>query len=272
MNRLTLATALLLAIPLMSGCIGYPPDAVRPGDSVEVHYEAYDLATGETLARNQTATITIGGDAPLGNDVGAALVGKRMGETVRIESRKDAGRQFTETVRASRLIVVLEDVHQTIPRDEAPRDVAVGKSYPYGRLVATITSVNATEVTFDVSPPAQAHDEIASLGLSTTLEVRGRSIVNVIDALADRPAFAGPLSPLLDRPGTYRVRAVEGDELVFDRSPVANPDLVGRDVRFEVTLGPIHHDVPAVHPGEYGHRLSPQLGRSTGTQQPALHG
>lgn len=275
MNRLVLALALLLATPIIAGCIGYPPDAARPGDLVEVRYDAYDLETGEAVATNATATLDIGGPSVLGRHVASAIVGKRAGETIQVESRDDPGRGFTNTV-AVRSELARVSAHEEV--SAASFQAVVGKAevgmefdYPGGPMRGRVTAANGTTVAFDLLLPTDPTVEHAQWGIQEVYTRQGDEVVIHVEPFGTPVVFKGPLGEFLPQPGMYRVRGMDGANITFDHSPIQDAKMLERDLRFEVTVLRVRHGevVPAAS-GEYGHRLSPHLGG--GANHPGLAG
>jgi len=272
MNRLAPAAALLLAIPLLAGCIGYPPDAARPGDLVEVRYAAYDLQSGQAVATNATATIAVGGASTLGRHVASALVGKTPGETFQVESRNDPGRSLSGQIQA-RSELARVSMHEEVSASSF-RSVIGGPElgmefdYPGGPLRGRVTNFNATVVGFDLLLPADPTVEHAQWGIQEVYSQEGDEVVIRVEPLQPAVVFKGPLGEFLPQPGTYRVRGMQGGNVTFDYSPLQDTALLERDLRFEVTIVRVRHGDPvAPVPGEYGHRVSPHLG---GANRPTL--
>ena len=277
MNRLLLSLTLAcLAFGALAGCIGYAPDAVHPGDRVEVRYDAYDLATGEALAVANTTILSLGTESPLGYDVERALVGHRVNETVTVESRGDAGRTMSQVVMApaelGRFPLPQQQVGTVAAYKRAVgQDPVTGDTFQFDQQgsTATVLSVSGGNFTFRTTPPEdQPHPDF---GLLVHFARDGDEGVATLVPMDQRPAFtlqtpSGPFAAA----GTYQVTGASGGNVTFAYSPLTNGKLLGRDLRLVVTvLSPPEH-APASHPtGNYGARQGQYLGPQAATVSPS---
>lgn len=250
----------LLALALLAGCLGYPPEAARPGDTVQVHYVARDAATGATVSTGN-ATVVVGGPSGLGTAVGRALVGHRANDTLGVEARGDPGLAFTDTISLGREVgrrPTTEDVQVAVFR-QVIGEPRVGMTFPYPRsvYVAEVTAVDNATVSLLLHLPTDPTTPYPQFGVAKVASIEGSEIVERLQPMADRPAFDGSLAGL-PVAGTYRARGVEGNNITFDHSPVTDPALVGHDVDFDVTVVSVGHGtLVTTVSGEFGHRLSP---------------
>jgi hypothetical protein len=250
---------LLLLMPL-AGCIGYPPDAARFGDRASISYDAYDLATGQVVLRNATAQLVVGSPSAVGLDVSRALIGNRVGDTLRVESRNDPGRLLTQT-RYSPSELDRFPAQQSVPRTSFEFTLGpaeVGQEYPFRAARLTVTQLNETHVTIRY---LDADTPVPEFGLRQVFTVSGDQVTVRIEPMENAATFQGPIEGLLPDAGTYRARGMDGDRVVYDFNPVAHKDLVGKDLVFQVTVLSVTRGnaVPQAPEGEYGHRASPQL-------------
>ena len=142
-SRAGVVAMLALSTVLLAACGGGNERVAEDGDQVSVHY------TG-TLDNGEQFDSSIGRD-PLPFQVGAggvidgfdaAVRGLAVGEsvTVRIEPAEAYG-------------VSREDLVVTVPRDQAPDNVAVGQEVMLGNSRAVVIEVTETEVRVDANHP-----------------------------------------------------------------------------------------------------------------------
>ena len=266
-----LAAALLLA-----GCFGFPPGTIRPGDSVTLKYTATDLATGQVLAQDATATFVAGsGASGLGHDLERAVIGHKANDTFTLDSRGDTGRAFDQTVEVSQLFdsrAVVQH-YDTANFTKALGTPRVGMNFTAYGYNATLTDVNPSQVTFRLAARDGLRQEFPDFGLTMVYSTQGGNLVKVLEPTPGKVftiGFAGQIAlrainadgttaPL--PAGTYKVLPATGGNLRFSHSAGTAAALLGRDVAFTATIVSVAPGTQAPLPvtGEYGHRSSPQL-------------
>lgn len=270
---LILAIALLLPL---SGCFGYPPGTVRTGDTVTITYTATDLATGQILAKDATATFVAGsGASGLGHDLERAIVGHRANETFQLESRQDTGRDFSQVLEAaqefdSRAIV---QTYNTTAFEKAVTTAKVGLEFNAFGYNATVTAVDPQLVTFNLVPRDGLRQPFPEYGLTMVYSTQDGKLVKTLEAtpgVVFTIGFAGQIALQAIHPdgttepfpvGTYKVLPAQGGHLRFSYSAGTATALLGKDVKFDATIVSVEpgaHAAPVVQ-GGYGARNSPQL-------------
>ena len=258
-----------LAVALLSGCFGVPPGAADTGDAVSIRYTAYDLATGEAIRENRTADFAVGsGDSGLGSQLERAVRGHQANDTFTVEVRDDPSLDYSGIVEVNRSLAPIPIV-QSAPRSDFEQYVGpanVGQSFPaYGIYDGIVTEVTNDTVHFRIQATDGQEDQVPSVGSvlvttvgETELHRELRPNVGATFAIAPPSPFQ-PSTPLGLEPGSYKVLEGTATKLQFSRA-MGEPDLVGRDLRVEVTLLAVQHSEEAPPTsGNYGERSSPQV-------------
>ena len=281
-----LLLAALTAALLLAGCIGYPAGSIRPGDSVTVQYTATDLATGQVLAKDATATFVAGsGASGLGHDLENAILGLKANDTFSLDSRGDTGRAFTQTALANAIFDsrAAQQIYNTSAFAQAVGEPVVGMQFHAYGYNATLTNVTPQLVSFTLIGNDGFRQPFPDYGLTMVYSTQDGKLVKTLEptpGVVFTLTFAGQVA--LDRlnpdgstepfpAGTYRVQPAQGTHLVFDYSPATNAALIGHDVSFQakiVQVQPGAQTAPGAascaneHPDAtpcYGLRHSPQL-------------
>jgi FKBP-type peptidyl-prolyl cis-trans isomerase 2 len=253
----------LACLLLLSGCLGYPPGSVRPGDLVALHYTATDAA-GEVLAEEATATATVGQPSLLGPAVDRALAGHKANDTFTVDSNEPAAYGGTQAVPAELGTSPMESV---VPRSAFQAQLGppvLGREFRASALYnATVVAFDGGNVTYRLKVGEGQEIPVPALGLKVVHHIAGDDLVRRLAPLPGATFGIDPSptgqTPLGLPPGSYRTRAVQGDELVFDYSPVAHM-LFGKPIHFDIKIVAVRPGAAVTGPpGEYGHRSSPQL-------------
>ncbi|MCA1811456.1 MAG: hypothetical protein LC623_05535 [Halobacteriales archaeon] len=254
----------LACLLLLAGCIGYPPGAVRPGDEVTLRYTATDPATGAVLEKDATLVAVAGRASGLGPDVDRALLGHKVNETFAVDATSAVGYTGRQEVPRD---LGSSEMENRVPRSafEAQLGPAkVGQSFRASSLYnATVVAVDDGNVTYRLDVQDGEEIPIPSLGLKVVHYVNGTTLVRTLGPLPGATFGLAPTpsgqTPLGLPAGSYRTRGVEGDNLVYDYSPMA-PALFGKALHIEAKVTAVQPgERPAAPTGEYGHRSSPQV-------------
>ena len=268
MNRTVIAFLLCLTLPALAGCTGYPPDAVRWGDTVMISYDATDLRTGEKLAIGQNATFVVG-SGPLGFDVDHALVGRLAHDRFALESRGDAGRGLNEVRSVNQTlgppIPATELALDRVAFTQALGEPSIGQKVALRNGPATVRDMNETLVFY-----LPDNQDVPQFGLRQAFNLRDDGMVLVtVETLPDRPLFQGPIGELLPDEGTYQALGVSEGKMHFAYSPSRTSALLGRDLAFDIIIQSVEHGTdpagPSAGPG-------PQLQRDPRRVQTGLTG
>ncbi len=250
------------------------PFFIPAGNGMEsVPKAAFDQAVlngGHAMALALNGAGTLGtGDTGLGADFERGLIGVQPGETVRIVSRDDASRDFVSKVRADKWVSEPQPIEQTIPRAAFEQNVGtpeVDQVFKFNNLFqAQVVSFDDSEVVADLLvTPGQEFDASIVGGNVVARVTEGMYQFELV--LEPGAVFTLQSTPFNPAPlglpdGTFRSIGTDGDEVVWDHTPVARA-LVGRDIEFHVTVEEV--TPAALELGEdYGTRQSP-VRKSTG--------
>ena len=265
MIRPLLAASLLVA--LLSGCFGIPEGAADTGDLVTIRYTVEDLATGEAVRSNETASFDVGsGASGLGLVLERALRGHEAGDSFTVTVRDDRSLGFNQRVEVPRALEPI-DIVQSASVSEFQQFVgmpAVNVTFPaYGIYTGRVTAVTNTTVTFRVEAEDGQLNDVQAVG--SILETRvGDGVLtrrlNPVEGATftiQPPQPFQPSTPLGLEPGAYQVAGATDEHLILMRS-VAEGDLLDRDLRFTVTVVAITPaDQPVPTEGNFGVRSSP---------------
>ena len=259
------SAALALAL---SGCFGVPPGSADTGDSVTIRYTAYDLDSGAALRENRTATFVVGsGSSGLGQQVERAVRGHLPNETFTVTVRDDASLDYGGLVEVNRTLAPIP-IEQSAPRADFEQYVgpaSVGQTFPaYGIYDGVVTEVGNTTVHFRIQAEDGQEDPVPSVGATlvthvgeTELTRELRPVIGQTFTIAPPSPFQ-PSTPLGLEPGSYKVLGASETKLQYSRSASTEADLIGKDLRVQVTVlsvEPLAEPVPT--DGNFGVRSSP---------------
>jgi len=264
-SPLALLAASLLLAGLLSGCTGYPPGAAHAGDTVTVHYQAFDLTTGTPLS-NGTVDVALGaGGSALGDDLTHALLGHQTNDTVTVESRNDPGRAFTQTLDlAGSLSPQPLPPDRPEPISNLPYPPSMGANYTdNGGQKYVVIALNETTATLSPVFPDQP---LPQYGLVLHPEKTASAVETLVRPMdGPKPSFVAQANQYFPKTGTYQVVGLSngGANVTFRYSAVQDPALVGHDLRIVATvLRVTHGSIASLAPGE---RFSPIVGRTSAT-------
>lgn len=258
------------AFPLLAGCFGVPPGAADSGDAVTIRYSVYDLATGTALRENRTASFAVGtGASGLGDQVERSVRGHKPNETYTVTVRGDPSLAYSGLVEVNRTLAPIPIV-QSAPRADFEQYVgpaSVGQTFPaYGIYDGRVTNVTADTVNFRIEATDGQEDPVPSVGAILFTRVGATELTRELKPLMGQtftispPSQRQPSTPLGLLPGSYKVIGATETKLQYSRSASAETDLIGKDLRFQVTVLFVD-EAPEVVPtsGNYGVRSSPQV-------------
>lgn len=267
-----LATA-AFALLAFSGCFGLPPGAAGTGDAVAIRYTAEDLATGQVLRQDRTASFALGsGASGLGLAFERALRGQVAGDSLTFEVHGDSSLAYTDPVAVERALSPIPR-QQAVPRSEFDATpfgpATVGKEFDaYGIYTGVVTRVNETEVAFTVSAQSDGqHDPVPSVGAVLVTTMTATHLLRTLDPtvgatfVINPPSPFNPSTPLGLSPGSYKVAGATATQLQFLHSASTATDLIGKELRFTVHVLTVTAGSSEVEPvdGNYGVRQSPQV-------------
>lgn len=265
--RLLIAASCLAA--LLSGCFGVPEGAAGTGDLVTVRYSASELGAATPLRTNQTASFDVGsGASGLGLEFERAVKGHKPGETFTFTVRDDETLGFGQRVEVNRSLADIP-VQQSAALAEFQQYVgaaAVNVTFPaYGIYTGRVTNVTASTVTFRIEAEDGQLDEVPSVGAVLESHVTPTAITRRLNPVVGatftiQPPQPFQSTPLGLEPGSYQVLGASEDKLELARSASRNTDLVGKDLRFTVTviaITPADESIPT--DGNFGVRGSGQV-------------
>ena len=262
-----LAAAALVA--LLSGCFGVPPGTADTGDGVRIRYSAYDLETGAALRQNQTAAFAVGsGDSGLGSQLERAMRGHKANDTFTVTVRDDPALDYTGLVEVNRTLGPIPVV-QSAPRRDFEQYVGeafVGQTFPaYQIYTGVVSEVTNDTVHFRIEAEDGQEDPVPTVGSVLVTHVGETELTRELRPevgatfVVSPPSQLQPSTPLGLEPGSYKVLGASETKLQFSRASGA-PDLVGRDLRVEVTVLQVQEIAePMPTSGNYGARDSPQV-------------
>jgi FKBP-type peptidyl-prolyl cis-trans isomerase 2 len=264
-----LAAALLAAT--LSGCLGVPPGAADSGDEVTIRYTVYDLDTGATLRENRTVAFVVGsGASGLGDQVERSLRGHLPNETYTVTVRDDASLGYSGLVEVNRTLAPIP-IEQSAPRADFEQYVGpatVGQVFAaYGIYDGRVTEVQNTTVLFRIEATNGQVDPVPSVGARLVTTVGETELTRTLEPVVGQtftiapPSPFQPGTPLGLEPGSYKVLGATETKLQFSRSASTEADLIGRDLRVQVTVLDVQQAVEAVPTaGNFGARDgSPQV-------------
>lgn len=261
--------AVLAAAILASGCLGLPAGSADSGDLVSIRYSAYDLETGALLRDNRTAEFIVGsGASGLGSQVESAMRGRLPGESFTVTVRDDPGLDYSTVVEVNRTLAPIP-IEQSAPRSEFEQFVGpatVGQTFPaYGIYDGVVYNVTADTVHFRIEAEEGQQDPVPSVGAILVTTTGATELQRTLNPDVGRtftiapPSPMQPSTPLGLQPGAYRVLGATEDTLQYGYGAAAQPDLLGKDLRVEVTLlgvTPVAEPVPT---GNFGVRSGNQV-------------
>lgn len=262
--------AFAAAVLLLSGCFGLPEGSANTGDLVSVRYTAADLDSGETLREDESASFDVGsGASGLGLQFERAVRGHLAGDTFDVVVRDDPSLDYSETVEVNRSLAAIP-IEQTAPRDDFVTYVGeptVGLTFPaYGIYTGRVTGSTDDTVEFRIEAEDGQEDPVPSVGATLVTHVGATTLTRELEPLVGAtfsiaaPSPFQPNTPLGLEPGSYKVVGSSGDKLQFLRSASSQADLVGRDLRFTVTVVAVTpQGAPVPTDGNFGVRSSPMV-------------
>ncbi len=264
---LMLFAALLVAG--VSGCFGVPPGAADTGDSVTILYTAYDLDSGSVLRENRTADFAVGsGTSGLGEQLERAMRGHKANDTFTVTVRDDPALDYSGVVEVNRSLAPIPII-QSAPRADFEQYVGpatVDQVFPaYGIYDGIVTEVGNDTVTFRIQAEDGQQDPVPSVGATLVTHVGETQLLRTLDPnvgttfAISPPSQFQPTTPLGLEPGSYKVLGATETKLQYSHSTGA-PDLVGRDLRVQVTVLEVQENAaPVPTSGNFGVRSSPQV-------------
>jgi hypothetical protein len=273
MSRTPLLAALaagLLAVGL-SGCFGVPPGSADTGDQVNIRYSVFDLATGAPLRENRTVAFVVGsGTSGLGDQVERSVRGQLPNETYTVTVRDDPSLDYSGLVEVNRTLAPIP-IEQSAPRGDFEQFVgpaSVGQVFDaYGIYDGVVTEVGNDTVFFRIEAEQGQEDPVPSVGAILVTHVGETELTRTLEPVVGQtftiapPSPFAPSTPLGLEPGSYRVIGATEATLMYSRSASTETDLIGRDLRVEVTVlavQPVAQAVPTE--GNFGVRNgSPQV-------------
>jgi FKBP-type peptidyl-prolyl cis-trans isomerase 2 len=244
-----LLLAALLAVG--SGCTGLPEGAADFGDTVTVRVAVMD-ANGTALRPERTATFTLGsGGSGLGLGFEREVRGLVQGENATFSVSDDPSLGFTTPKSVPRHLQPIT-MRQDAPRSDFEASLgpaSVGQEFDaFYIYTGTVTGVTATRVNFTITtstldangqPTVQEDAVPVGATLVTTpdgtfLQRELRPIVGATFTI--NPPTPQQPAPLGLAPGTYRTLGATEDEIQYAYSSSGSTDLIGRDLRFKVTV------------------------------------
>lgn len=262
--------AIVLAAILAAGCLGVPPGAADVGDTVTIEYTAYDLESGVALRENRTATFSVGdGTSGLGQEVERSLRGRMPGDAYEVEVVDDPSLDYNQLVEVNRTLATIPR-QQTAPRADFAQFVGeptVGQTFAaYGIYTGRVTEVTNDTVAFQIEAEDGQEDAVPSVGAVLVTHVGETEITRELRPEVDAtfviapPSPFQPSTPLGLQPGAYLVVGASEDKIQYSRSASAEADLVGRDLRVEITVVDVTEvEAPVPTGGNYGVRPSRQV-------------
>jgi hypothetical protein len=273
-----LAAVAVASLLLLSGCTGLPEGSANTGDRVTIRYSAVDAGNGTSLREARTVTFILGsGESGLGLELEHAVRGRLPNETFTADVGTDRTREYSLAASADRELPPIQ-TQQEVSRSDFESalqvDAEEGYEFPaYGGLyVARVTHVTNTSVTLEILAEDGERDSIPSVGATMVSRVEGSEIHRTLEAVEGARFVVYPASiyytpPLELPPGSYIVTGQTQDKLLFKRSTSIESDLIGKALRFTVTVVSITPAEPAESDddGNYGTRNSPQVLGDPGT-------
>lgn len=271
-NKLVPALVAVLAVAVLAGCTGLPAGSADRGDTVTVRYTAHDAETGAVLGQPTTLTFDIGsGASGFGTTFEIAARGHFTGDNFTVELRDDPALSYSGTAEVDASLPAIP-MQQTAPRadfDQTPFGPAtLGKTFAaYGIYTGTVTAANETEVAFNVTAMAGQEDPVPVVGAVLVTTSNGTHLLRTLRPVPGAtfviqpPSPFNPSTPLGLAAGSYRVIGLQGEKLLYEHSASTASALIGKDVRFMVSLLRIVAGSHGVEPvdGNYGVRSSPQV-------------
>jgi hypothetical protein len=272
MNVRVLLAFAAIALPLLSGCFGYPEGTIRPGDSVTIRFDAVDPNTGQTLATARTVQFTVGsGGSGLGMDVERRLVGHRENDTFELESRDDASRQYYGEYTIDRYLEPFP-ADNVVDRETFTDGIgapSVGMTFPIQQVYrARVTAFNETHVEYRFDYDDQP-DEIdaPAFGVILVLYNDGDDVMRRLDPVVGATFSVRPPSPFSApppfplEPGSYQVTGATDEHVLLAYNPGQDPRFLVPDLDISITI--TAHDAAARSndpvDGNYAARDSPQV-------------
>jgi len=261
---------LAAAVALAAGCLGVPPGSADTGDSVTIQYSARDLANGNLLRDNRTATFTVGaGDSGLGLAVEKAMRGHRQGDVFTVTVQHDPSLDYSAAASVNRTLAPIP-TNQTAPRSDFTNYVGeptIGKTFPaYGVYTGVVTQADNDTVWFEVQATDGQQDPVASIGAVLVTHVMPGMLMRSLDPVngstfaIQPPSPFQPTTPLGLQPGSYRVVGATADKILYARSASTESDLIGKSLRVDVTVVQVTTvESPVPTGGNFGVRSSPQV-------------
>lgn len=266
---------LLIAALLASGCTGLPEGAADFGDTVTVRVTVEDV-NGTVVRAQRTVAFALGsGESGLGLAFERNVRGLTVGENASFVVSDDPSLGITTPVSVPRILNPIM-MHQDAPRADFEASLgpaSIGQQFDaFVIYTGTVTGITATRVNFTISTSAldadgnpTVQEDAVPVGAvlvttpdGTQLQRELRPIVGNVFTI-DAPTPQRP-APLGLAPGTYRTIGATDDEIQYAFSPGGAADLLGRDLRFKVTvLRIVVGEDPAPIDGNYVDRDSPYL-------------
>ncbi len=252
MNRIIhiLLLAALAAIPL-SGCLGLPEGSADSGYEVALQFRAFDADSGETLVSSATGFVIGSGDSGLGPQFERNIIGHKVNETFTFVINNEGPTRYPGEASVPRALSDVPLVQQTSHStfiSFVGLQPDVGLVFPLAQdehgnvLLEGRVLANDTQVSFRVLVEDGQEIPAPEIGAKVRYGVIGdnatRSLVSDVGAVFGIAVPAPGRPTLLGlQPGAYRSTGMSDTDLLFEfNSNYHYPQLLGRNVRYEVTL------------------------------------
>lgn len=279
--RLVLLLSLCL-LPL-AGCLGAPEGGVMTGDRVQGSMTILDAASGEQIVGESPINFVVGdGQSGYGFQFERAFLGHTANESFVFE--RDP-LEYEGLVQAPRFFGT-DPAEPILLAGELERDRFVsafgepseGMEFtpPLSFYGYRVTGVSETMVQYVALPEDGQENEVPHVGSILVTHVE---LGDPDDPSDDRmvqelrpdigatftvqpPSPFQPTTPLGLDPGSYKVIGSDEETLHFSFNPTQHPDLIGRELRFEIEIDTVVPGPGIVREpvdGNYGVRQSTQV-------------
>ncbi len=236
-----------------SGCFGYPPDTVRPGDRVSIVYQA--VPADGSPAPNPCYVSAVIGSGVFGRNVESALLGHARGDEVTIAVTNAAALPCQSTA-------VPAEVQRFPATRSAPREAmetflgkaaVVGEMFVLDGLNYRVSGLNATTATYRMLGGQVVAQ--AQLGLNLFIDEAGDDIIVRMEPDGSAAVIQGPIAELQLGNGNFTAIALHGDQVLFS---IDAPRALGlnKAATVSVTILGIGVGQMALTGGNYGQRWS----------------